>query len=975
MKNNGQHTVEQGTSQFGRFLAALDPDNVKLHELKVADWMEFAWEFAELVHYFSGEDSETSDGNWKGFFNLEQDFETLLEEGEQADIPPHLALFITFLKLLDYPQQELNGLARKHLDFYYQEVLRLKKRPITPDRIHVLIELAQRAKHELIDQAVLLDAGKDDMGRPLRYKMVRPLVANQARVVDLKSVFVDEGKLKIALTANSKDGNSDVFENQEPWSAFGEDTWVDAEQGFCIASPLLQMQEGIRTISLTFSELNSNGLPEISEAFVTGEEGWIPLIIPEEQKKGAYTFLVESGEESLVNFDKEVHEMAIDTPFPVLKVLFASSLSYRKLREFRFGSIKLKVQVEEITQLDLRGPLGNLDPTQPFMPFGPRPKIGSKLRIAYPEMNYKPIKSYNLSMVWLDLPLNFDEHYEEYQEEIEAERNRIEQQKGFGFNFNAILLNAEFQWIGPTFVGFTGVGVPKKDELKDSYKVKVQSSIHADSKTYPLFANFPQIEYDVQNPSPVKTVEMELILTNSFYHDLYPKLYAKAILNGGENLPDEPYTPLLDILALGYTAEENIDLTGQGQSRLFHLHPFGTKRVTHPERTFVPSFYGSELYIGLENAEPKSNLSLLFQVEEGSENPSRSGGWKTDDIKWEILAQDHWQDLKPDMLRDSTNHFLRSGLVEFALPKTATKKHTVLPEGLHWLRIRLKKEPDTVCKFIGVHAQAGEAVFENNANSLTHLDTGLPPDSIIGLGYPKSKVAAVSQPYPSFGGRPEENDREFYQRVSERLRHKDRAVSAWDYEHLVLENFPGLYKVKCLRHTQFDYDKDKLNNKAPGYTTLVLIPKVSELKTQALRLEPKVSEDFKTGVYAWIKKKTTVFAEVDVVNPNYQEVDFQFSIRFKEGLDFHYYKEQTELDLTKMLAPWVYDPDRELRFGDSFTKYEVIHYLENRAYVDYVTDFALIINGKPVNRAVPLDERTILIPGSFAIKEEEKCKL
>jgi hypothetical protein len=53
-------------------------------------------------------------------------------------------------------------------------------------------------------------------------------------------------------------------------------------------------------------------------------------------------------------------------------------------------------------------------------------------------------------------------------------------------------------------------------------------------------------------------------------------------------------------------------------------------------------------------------------------------------------------------------------------------------------------------------------------------------------------------PYSSFGGRETEDTTEFYQRVSERLRHKERAITIFDYERLVLESFPEVYKVECV---------------------------------------------------------------------------------------------------------------------------------------------------------------------------------
>jgi hypothetical protein len=63
------------------------------------------------------------------------------------------------------------------------------------------------------------------------------------------------------------------------------------------------------------------------------------------------------------------------------------------------------------------------------------------------------------------------------------------------------------------------------------------------------------------------------------------------------------------------------------------------------------------------------------------------------------------------------------------------------------------------------------------------------------------QVQIPDAPYPSFGGRVTEDNAEFYNRVSERLRHKDRAITIFDYERLVLESFPDIYRVKCIDHT------------------------------------------------------------------------------------------------------------------------------------------------------------------------------
>lgn len=118
-----------------------------------------------------------------------------------------------------------------------------------------------------------------------------------------------------------------------------------------------------------------------------------------------------------------------------------------------------------------------------------------------------------------------------------------------------------------------------------------------------------------------------------------------------------------------------------------------------------------------------------------------------------------------------------------------------------------------------VQAQAMELVFDDQGNAADHYDSALVANSIGKLLESMAKVKAVTQPFASFGGRPKEKDKTYFVRVSERLRHKDRAVTLWDYEHLVLESFTQIHKVKCLNHMSKDSEI------APGHVKVVVSTK------------------------------------------------------------------------------------------------------------------------------------------------------
>ena len=103
-------------------------------------------------------------------------------------------------------------------------------------------------------------------------------------------------------------------------------------------------------------------------------------------------------------------------------------------------------------------------------------------------------------------------------------------------------------------------------------------------------------------------------------------------------------------------------------------------------------------------------------------------------------------------------------------------------------------------------------------NTLEHLSNGLAAGSIKSFEKKVGEIKKISQPIASFGGVPKETQTEYYRRVSERLRHKNKAITQWDYEHLILDQFPEIYKTKCLNHTS------KESSFAPGEVLIIVIP-------------------------------------------------------------------------------------------------------------------------------------------------------
>lgn len=380
------------------------------------------------------------------------------------------------------------------------------------------------------------------------------------------------------------------------------------------------------------------------------------------------------------------------------------------------------------------------------------------------------------------------------------------------------------------------------------------------------------------------------------------------------------------------------------------------------------------LFIGLENLKPLQSVSLLFQFAEGSaldedDDPPQ--------IHWSYLSNNEWKPLKGEnLISDSTQGFQTTGIVKIDVPEDATTHNTIITDGLLWFSASVTANSNRIPQLIGVVAQAVTVVFEDKGNDQSHFDKPLPAGSISKLAVTVNEVSKVTQPYASFDGKHTEVGKEFYTRVSERLRHKGRAITAWDYEHLVLDRFPGIYKVKCLTHTdpnclcrhaelpaatQVTRTKtDSIGGRevatglasgqhqphaeccgpqiAPGH---ILIVPISDLKNRnaANPLQPKTSRKTLLDIEAYLRKLTSPFVKVHAKNPVYEQIIVAFRVQFTEGIDKGYYLKKLNEEIVHYLTPWAFDAGAEVRFDDKVYASSIIHFIESRSYVDFITDF------------------------------------
>lgn len=926
------------------------------------------------------------------------------ETEEYRLVQPHISLFIAFLRLFRHAQESLNGLVKKQLDFYYEKVLALQPAPARPDSVHLIFTLAKNFEPQLVEKGAQLFAGKDANGRPLMYETVRDWVVTQAKLEDMRSFYLPESIYSFnyneftQYTENLKTlmgKNYALPLGNEGSRAFSDKAELPEEEvGFVIASPQLLLQEGKRLIKVEIKGANAAILTkEILEVRLSEKKGWNKEPIAIGGAVGVVDFFTEvvtldpptsvlpllpttevawfdfavSGTTATLHvflpkdFPPVVPiEGSAMTPWPALKItlkkdsLKAIGADYKNLviasSSDSGKAFEISVRAEGVSKnLILQTDQGVFNGTQQVMPFGPTAPKGSRFYVGFAEAFMKKLDRVVLKPNWVEpLPgsatgtTRLASHYTNYGLTPSAAL-KIE------------LLNGN-EWKKPVIIDDgeeTEIDYEDLDFYTDE-NIVVSNQLPIRDK---------EQDYQLERYDPtVKRGFMRLTFDGDLLHEEYANVLAVGLTASGveyADLPKPPYTPTfnsieLDYISFGQVLDKDVD-------QFFYLHPFGGYEQASREEAFgqvtlFKDFIGANnqrghLYLGFSQLEGGSSLSLLVQTAEGSEKKATVDAPQ---LLWSYLKKNNtWENIPPDkVLLDSTRGFTRSGIVQLGIPEDLSSEgNTLLNPALRWLRVSaieqlINPESRTAAlpDLTYLHAQVIEARFADiNGNEYGHLGEGLPENTISKLALSRSAVKKIEQPFKSFDGRkPEAEGMAFYQRVSERLRHRDRAVTVWDYEHLLLEEYPNIATAKCIPHTQ--YRLVPASELAPGSVTVAVIPDLNKRSGASLE-QPRFPKGDLDDMRDFLLERATFFLGVyesqaepslHVINAQYEPLSLLVNVNFKkEVLDIAFYTIQLAKDLQAFLSPWL-NGGAAPAFGQNLRRSRLIQFIEQLTYIDYV---------------------------------------
>jgi hypothetical protein len=417
----------------------------------------------------------------------------------------------------------------------------------------------------------------------------------------------------------------------------------------------------------------------------------------------------------------------------------------------------------------------------------------------------------------------------------------------------------------------------------------------------------------------------------------HPKLF--------RSIPNAPYTPLINAISINYEAESSINLEQITSSnermfkeRLFHIHPFGVESISplvYRNISLLPRYdEAGNLFIGLSASQLSGTLTLLYHLREDC---APEAGEQPTEAVWYYLSSNRWIAMaSSDVISDTTNGFLSTGIVTLNIPDDVHIGNTVMPDDMFWLRVSVEKNPQYLCSLYSVHAQALQVTWQPPGTDAALSHGKLPAGTIKEPRVSIAGIGKINQIIDSFGGSPPESADRVKTRISERLRHKNRTLLSWDYERLILERFPDLRMVKCFPNMQSNPETPT----RPGHILIVVVPEPKE--QPVVHMRPMVNGLVISEISEFARKLSSPFAIIEVRNPAYEQVQVRCTVKFTREATGGHYINLLNQAISDYVSPWNASVGYGAKFGWSIRRYDIESFIRGLEYVEFVTNFSML---------------------------------
>ena len=624
-----------------------------------------------------------------------------------------------------------------------------------------------------------------------------------------------------------------------------------------------------------------------------------------------------------------------ETP-PTLQIRYARDARLCPISFFEpytIETIAMTVKAAGLKRLAAFSDDGPVGTDQTFQPFGVRPNEGATFQVGCAEMAQKPVTQVGIALEWAEMPHptgGFETHYADYGPKTQIPQPTLSVDYLSGDGWKPVSTGPE-----PLFQTEELTGT-----LLRHWRFDGAVAGHTEAASGPVSTS----EFGSRQTVRAGMVRITLEGTaDGFHAEQYPLVLVGAMRPRflplkERRIPPPPFVPTIGRFTLDYTAETTMELNAPDAAKtgekVMQIDAFGVTEV-FPQRDLrdirlFPARLGfGALFIQLEGEGATGALTLTFDMTQAGHlrlvpdpNP----------IAWRYLSRSGWQTLPETAVSaDTTYGLMRSGLVQIDLPDDAIAHSTEMPAGGVWIAAVAQQAHldifPALCrvKVNGVWARRSDTSYR--ADHSSRVWTFDPPQP--GL----TEVAEIASPADI---RPPEDDKSFYARVGERLRHRKRAVTPWDVERLVIDRFPEVWMAKCLPHTQ----GGELTPR-PGHMTIVVVRKPPDAGRDAAPQPALFEVGMLNGIKSFVSEFASDLATIEVVNPAFERLQVRAKVAFDAQREGGAMAQTLKRELNRYLSVWTAGVAMR-RFGWSLNVQMLQAHLKGLSYLRDLTDFSVL---------------------------------
>nr|WP_252733584.1 hypothetical protein [Paracoccus marinaquae] len=600
---------------------------------------------------------------------------------------------------------------------------------------------------------------------------------------------------------------------------------------------------------------------------------------------------------------------------------------------YTLENVEFTVKVSGLRKLSAFSDEGPVTTAQTFAPFGQRPADGSTFQVGHPEMAGKPVTAVGVVLTWDAIPDRiggFVRHYDGYPKwtDIPDPVLQVDYLSGDGWKpVSAAPL--------PLFQSEDVAG-----ELMETWRFEGQVAGHS----IPATGAVSPDEFRSRQTVRAGMVRLTLAGTaGGFGRDQYPLALVRAMRPQllpflARRVPSAPFVPSIARFSLDYTAHAVTDVNAPDSARpgerIVQVGPFGRVEV-FPQRMmrdfelFPPRLGFGQLFIQITGPNPTGPTVICFDIAESAHlrlvprpNP----------VRWCYLSAHGWKDMPETSLSsDTTAGLMRSGLVTIDLPEDAIEHSPEMPAGGVWIAAVATTRRLHV--FPRLNRISVNGIWVRRGDSSWRGDE---PGRVWSFNPPQPGIGAIREIATPGDVHPPETTDAYVARVGERLRHRRRAVTPWDIERMVLQEFPEVWMVKCLPHL------DRTDPAPmPGVATVVAVRRPPGGRTPR-HPEPCLFDvAVLQRIHDFIAGQGTAFARFEVVNPAFERLQVRAKIAVEAGRENGAMAQALKHELARYLSVWT--AGRALqRFGWSLNTRALKAHIADLGYVRGVTDFSVL---------------------------------